>query len=181
MRQLAVMFLSGLAFGVQAHTFQELGHYTKTVYGEDSELYKRTVIIFNQFEKEAKQKLPDITKNIHKQNPELTIQFSNINCGVTENNNDFMPYCTYVFTSHKPKYDAKGIVYGQETNHIFCPVPISLDFKLAVNYTWINVYLPATQAGEDPNLLSYPPAGDPTKRAIDYLQNCLENTFVDKE
>lgn len=180
MRYTMMVVLGTLAMNAQAHTYQELNHYVQNRYGDGSDIQKRTKLIFDEFEKEARQKLPEITQAIHEQQPDRIIRFSNTNCAVSEDGGDYMPYCTYVFTSYTPGFNSDGSAYGVVYKHTFCKVPIALDFKIAVNYTYDYLYLPATQAGEEPNLLEYPPAGDPTKKAIQYLQDCLEDELIDK-
>lgn len=125
--------------------------------------------------KEAAQRLPDLARAVYERQPDIIIKFSNTTCSILTNNSDYMSYCTYVFTSYLPHFDSKGILAGQQSKHIYCSVPMAIDFKMAVNYTWNNVYLPAIEAGLEPDLLEYPPAGDPTRKAFDYLQSCLDD------
>lgn len=173
MRYFIAVILTSVSFVSQAQSYQDLNSYVKESYGEESQIYLRTDTIFKQFEKEAAQRLPELAQEVYERQPKIQIKFSNITCSILENSMDYMPYCTYVFTSYLPHFDAKGILAGQENKHIYCSVPMAIDFKLAVNYTWFKVYLPAIEAGLEPNLLEYPPAGDPTQKAFNYLQDCL--------
>lgn len=179
MRKLvSIALLSSVTLCTQAFAWQELNTYTKKTYGENSELYKRTAIVLNQFEKESTQRLDELIKPALQKKPDMTVRFSNINCAVSDKGDDFMPNCTFVFTRYQPQYDENGIVSGVDSRHIFCPIPMSIDFKLAVNGMYDYIYVPSTQAGKNPNFLEYPPAGDPGKKAFAYLQECLTSTLV---
>lgn len=169
---LKILLLSTLTITAQAGTFQELGQHVRAKYGEQSDLYWRTMLIFNQFSKEAQQRLPEIAYALYQAKPETVMHFSHVDCAV--DNGDYMAFCTYVFTSYQRQYDDKGLVAGTDNKHTYCAVPMSIDFKFAVNYTYDKVYVPAIKAGKEPNLLDYPPAGDPSKNAIQYLQDCLQ-------
>jgi len=154
-----------------ALAFQELQQHAASKYGENSQLYWRTMLISGQFAKEARERLAEISQPVHDAQPQTVITFSNVDCAVDDN--DYMAACTYVFTSYQRQYDEKGHVMGVENKHTYCAVPMSIDFKFAVNYTYEQVYMPAIKNGQQPHLLDYPPAGDPTKKAITYLQECL--------
>jgi hypothetical protein len=167
------LLLLTVASVAQAGTYQELVQYVRATYGEESEIYWRTMLISNQFAKEAELRLPEIAYALYESKPDTVINFSNVDCAVEKGNGDYMPFCTYVFTRYQREYDDKGHVTGAENKQTYCAVPMSIDFKFAVNYTYEKVYVPAIKAGQEPNLLNYPPAGDPTKNAITYLQECL--------
>lgn len=168
------ILLTALVTTAQANSYQELTQYVSAKYGEQSELYWRTMLIFNQFEKEAQERLPEIAYAVYEAKPNTVMAFANTDCSVRDG--DYMAFCTYVFTSYQREYDSKGNIVGTDDKHIYCAVPMSIDFKFAVNYTYDNVYVPAIKAGKAPNLLDYPPAGDPTKKAITYLQECLAHS-----
>jgi hypothetical protein len=168
---LTLLFISS-----QAHAYQELTQYVNKKYGQDSELYWRTMLISNQFAKEAEEQLSRIAYAFYEAKPNTVMAFSNVDCAVAEG--DYMAFCTYVYTHYQREYDDKGHVVGSEKNHTYCAIPMSIDFKFAVNYTYDKIYVPAIKAGKEPKLLDYPPAGDPSKTAMTYLQECLVESLA---